>query len=90
MYFKPLLPFRDSNYYSNLFYIAAGLVTEALSDSQTWEDIVRNTVFTPSQMDDSSFLLQLTAEQLAHLVTPYEPDWRNNNVMREVSMDNFK
>jgi len=91
LYFKPLLPFRDSNYYSNMFYIAAGLVTEALSGAgQTWEDVVRKTLFTPSQMDDSSFLAQLTAEQLTNLVTPYEPDWRNNFVMREVSMDFFK
>jgi len=90
LYFKPLLAFRDSNYYSNLFYIAAGLVNEALSDGQSWENVVRNTLFTPSKMDDSSFMGELNAEQLARMVTPYEPDWRNNNIMREVSLDFYK
>ena len=90
LYFKPLLAFRDSHYYSNLFYQAAGLLTEQLSGGQLWEDVMRETLLAPLGMTDTSFMDQLSPDQQQRLVTPYEPDFRNDNVMREVPLEFFK
>jgi CubicO group peptidase (beta-lactamase class C family) len=93
LYFKATEPFRGHEVYSNLFVIAAGLVVQALSSGsgiQLWEDVVRSRIFGPVGMTDSSFMDQLTAEQLGRLVTPYEVDWRNNSEMREISLEFFK
>jgi CubicO group peptidase (beta-lactamase class C family) len=52
-YIKPATSFRSGFAYDNLLYIAAGQVIEALRGS-SWEDVVRQRIFVPLQMDRAS------------------------------------
>ena len=52
-YIKPATSFRSTFAYSNVMYMVAGQVIEAVS-GQTWEDYVREHVFAPAGMTRST------------------------------------
>ena len=51
---RPAMVFRKSMQYNNIMYLAAGKVLERMSHT-LWEDMVRQLIFTPLQMNDSEF-----------------------------------
>jgi CubicO group peptidase (beta-lactamase class C family) len=53
-YMKPQLGFREGYIYNNVMFAAAGAVMEAVTHS-TWEDIIRQKIFAPLQMNASCF-----------------------------------
>ncbi|PVD26624.1 hypothetical protein C0Q70_14301 [Pomacea canaliculata] len=49
--------FRDSFFYNNLMYTLAAVITESLG-GRPWEDMVRESIFTPLGMNRSTFVTQ--------------------------------
>jgi len=68
-YLEPSASFRQSFQYSNVSFVAAGAIVEELSGG-TWEDFVVNRIFTPLEMDHSSFGLQI--QDVDDFSYPYE------------------
>jgi CubicO group peptidase (beta-lactamase class C family) len=56
-YLAPNKSFRARFEYSNLMYVAAGILIEALS-GQTWEEFVRSRIFAPLEMSDSNLSVE--------------------------------
>ncbi len=53
-YLEPSAPLRETFLYNNLMYAAAGYIIE-LQSGKTWEDFVRERIFTPLNMTSTSF-----------------------------------
>lgn len=53
-YLEPNKSFRSAWQYQNLMYLSAGVLTEQLS-GQSWEDFMRQQLFTPLQMNATGF-----------------------------------
>lgn len=56
-YLKPGGEVKDSWIYSNLGYIILGTIAEQVS-GETWENLIKNRVFKPLQMDHSSTTIE--------------------------------
>ena len=54
VYMKPRLGFREGYIYNNMMYASAGLVLETVT-GKSWEDIIRDDIFKPLQMNASVF-----------------------------------
>ena len=52
----PLVPFRQEFLYSNYLYALAGYVAEVLAGDVTWEELIRQRIFYPLGMHNSSFV----------------------------------
>ena len=53
-YLEPSAPLRETFLYNNLMYAAAGYIVE-LQSGKTWEEFVRQRIFTPLKMNSTSF-----------------------------------
>ncbi len=51
---EPSLSFREGWQYNNFMFMAAGYILEKIS-GQTWEEFVRERIFTPLEMTNSNF-----------------------------------
>ena len=54
--FCPRVPFRQQFIYNNYLYSLAGYVAEVLAGDVTWEELIRQRIFGPLEMHDSSFV----------------------------------
>lgn len=54
IYMKPRLGLREGYIYNNMMYASAGVVMEQVT-GKSWEDIIREKIFTPLQMKSSVF-----------------------------------
>jgi CubicO group peptidase (beta-lactamase class C family) len=68
-YLEPSIPLRQGYLYNNLMYAASGQIIEILTD-QTWEDFVKNRIFTPLNMSHSIFVVEDMQKQ-PDFMTPY-------------------
>ena len=68
-YLEPSLPLRQGYLYNNLMYAAAGYIIESIS-KQTWEDYVKNRIFTPLGMNHSMFVTEEMLKQ-SDFMSPY-------------------
>jgi CubicO group peptidase (beta-lactamase class C family) len=68
-YLEPSIPLRQGSLYNNLMYAAAGQIVEYLS-GQTWEEFVKNKIFTPLNMSHSMFVVEEMKRQ-SDFITPY-------------------
>jgi CubicO group peptidase (beta-lactamase class C family) len=69
-YLEPSQPLRQGFLYNNMMYAAAGRILEKLS-GKTWEDFVRERIFTPLGMRSSMFTIKDLEAQPDHGV-PYD------------------
>jgi CubicO group peptidase (beta-lactamase class C family) len=53
-YLQPFADLRERYHYQNLMFLAAGYLAEQVS-GRTWEDLVRERIFTPLGMERSNF-----------------------------------
>jgi CubicO group peptidase (beta-lactamase class C family) len=68
-YLEPSLPLRQGYLYNNLMYAAAGHIVEDITHL-TWEDYVRNKLFTPLGMSHSMFVTEEMLKQ-QDFMSPY-------------------
>jgi CubicO group peptidase (beta-lactamase class C family) len=61
-YLEPNLEFREKYQYNNLMYLTAGYLVGRVCGG-TWEDFVKKRIFSPLQMDASSFSLEIQEAQ---------------------------
>ncbi len=54
VYMKPRLGFREGYIYNNMMYASAGVVMEQVT-GKSWEDIIREKILTPLQMNATVF-----------------------------------
>lgn len=57
VYLEPAQPLRQSSLYNNLMYGGAGYCLELIT-GKTWEDFVKENIFTPLQMNSSMFTIE--------------------------------
>lgn len=71
-YLKPAGGFRDSYFYSNLMYGLVTYITEQIG-GDSWENLVRNHLFTPLGMKSSTFMTEVDPDKidLAHGYVEY-------------------
>lgn len=53
-YLEPSKPFRTTFQYQNMMFMTAGYLVEQVS-GKTWEDFVKERIFTPLEMNNSNF-----------------------------------
>lgn len=68
-YLEPSLPLRQGYLYNNMMYMAAGFVIEHIT-KQTWEEFVKERIFTPLGMSNSIFSTEEMIKQ-PDFMTPY-------------------
>jgi CubicO group peptidase (beta-lactamase class C family) len=68
-YLEPQEPMRETFLYNNLMYAAAGNIIE-LKSGKTWEQFVREKIFTPLDMKTTGFTISDMTQQADHGV-PY-------------------
>jgi len=68
-YLEPQEPMRETFLYNNLMYAAAGNIIE-LKSGKTWEQFVRERIFTPLDMNTTTYSISDMAQHLDHGV-PY-------------------
>jgi CubicO group peptidase (beta-lactamase class C family) len=64
-YLEPTQPLRTTFLYNNMMYAGAGRVIELLS-GKSWEDFVRERIFTPLGMTSSTFAIDEMVKQADH------------------------
>lgn len=77
-YLEPSLPLRQGYLYNNLMYAAAGHIVEDITHL-TWEDYVRNKLFTPLGMSHSMFVTEEMLKQ-QDFMSPYL-EKRDTNIL---------
>ena len=77
-YLEPSIPLRQGYLYNNLMYAASGQIVEILS-GQTWEEFVRNRIFTPLNMSHSMFVVEDMQKQPDYMTPYYEK--RDTNIL---------
>lgn len=77
-YLEPSIPLRQGYLYNNLMYAASGQIVEILS-GQTWEEFVRNRIFTPLNMSHSMFVVEDMQKQADYMTPYYEK--RDTNIL---------
>jgi CubicO group peptidase (beta-lactamase class C family) len=68
-YLEPQEPMRETFLYNNLMYTGAGYIIE-LKSGKTWEQFVRERIFTPLDMDTTTFTISDMTQHPDHGV-PY-------------------
>src|SRR5687768_8223324 len=68
-YLKPTWSMRARFGYQNIMYLAAGEVAAAIS-GKSWDDLVRDRIFTPLGMSESSTSIRALA-QMRNVATPH-------------------
>ncbi|PYU70071.1 MAG: penicillin-binding protein [Acidobacteria bacterium] len=69
-YLEPQQPMRETFLYNNLMYAAAGSIIE-LKSGKTWEQFVRERIFTPLDMNTTTFTISDMTQHPDHGV-PYK------------------
>ena len=72
VYLEPAQPMRQSSLYNNLMYAAAGYSLE-LKTGKTWEEYVKENIFTPLSMNSSIFTIE-EMEKSEDFAYPYYED----------------
>ena len=72
-YMKPVLGFREGYIYNNMMYASAGAVMENITGS-SWEDLVREKLFLPLQMNASGFTEAEMMRNNNYSLSYFEPD----------------
>lgn len=81
--------FRSFISHNYLHYITAGLVAEKLED-KPWEELIKEKIFQPLGMTNSSFMDRLTDSEIDKLAIPHDKDWRDDNNMKRISLDFYR
>ncbi len=83
-YLKPAWSFRSHYGYQNIMFIVAGQLIPALTDT-TWDDFVRQRIFRPLGMDNST----TTVRQLASRPDVATPHGLINDTVQVITWPNF-
>lgn len=87
-YLKPTYGFRESYGYSNILYLAAGLIIEKVS-GLSWDNFMKQKFFTPLQMDRTITSTQ-ELESAGNFVSPHIYYNKKNIKIPYVNWDNAK
>ena len=80
-YLEPSQPIRQGFLYNNLMYAAAGYITELLT-GKTWEDFVRENIFTPLNMNNTVFGITDMLKQVDYAI-PFN-EKRDTNILYRI------
>ncbi|MGL5871436.1 MAG: serine hydrolase [Xenococcaceae cyanobacterium] len=83
-YLEPSQELRAKFHYQNLMYATAGYLVEQITNT-SWEDFVREEIFTPLGMNDSNFSVS-QSQQTDNFALPYR---ENENEIKPISFLNF-
>ncbi len=86
-YLKPAYGFREHYGYSNIMYLTAGQIIEAVTDT-TWEDYVQHHFLTPLGMDRSSTTIE-AFDQQDNIATPHNLVLGANYPIEYISWQNI-
>jgi CubicO group peptidase (beta-lactamase class C family) len=70
---KPQLGFREGYIYNNMMFVTAGAVMEAV-DGNSWENIIKNKIFNPLQMNESRCTQAEWIQTANKAVAYFQPD----------------
>lgn len=77
-YLEPASQLRERYHYNNLMYMTAGYLMEGLTN-KTWEELVRERIFTPLKMKKSNFTIE-DMQDSSDFAYPYLQ--KNNQLVR--------
>lgn len=72
-FMKPSLGFREGYIYNNMMFASSGAVMETVT-GQTWEQIIREKIFQPLEMNASCFTTEEMMRSNNYSLSYFEPD----------------